>query len=55
LISEGSLSPYIRPYVRTDMVLLYDDGGLCLRQAYLECDRASPGPTISAKDVEVAI
>lgn len=26
LISESSLSPYIRPYAKKDMVLLYDEG-----------------------------
>ncbi|HWQ20946.1 MAG TPA: nucleotidyltransferase family protein [Methanotrichaceae archaeon] len=26
LISEGTLSPYIRLYARKDMVLLYDEG-----------------------------
>jgi len=26
LISESSLSPYVRPYAKKDMVLLYDEG-----------------------------
>ncbi len=26
LISESSLSPYVRPYARKDMALLYDEG-----------------------------
>ena len=26
LVSEGALSPYIRPYVEKEMVLLYEEG-----------------------------